>query len=86
MPNGMRMVRLKDLLPEKVLDKLAPLLNAVGTGRSDPLKAKNAIVALLDPLRADLEAKGVLVEYLAYYLLHLALRGPGGDLHDVTLN
>ena len=86
MPEGMRYVKLTDLLPDQVLKKLAPLMNRIGEGRMDPIEGRKALTVLLEPERADLEKKGVLVEYLSYFLLYAAQMGGGGDLHDVQLN
>lgn len=68
----MNTVRLGDLLPRDAVEKIYELANA-GRYRKDDL------MPILEPLRAELLAKGVLAEYLAYVLEATIGRMLSGD-------
>jgi hypothetical protein len=86
MPGEMRQASLGELLPEPVLKKLPPVMNRIRDGKLDAISGRKELAAILEPERANLLAKGVLLEYLAYYLIHIALSGEGGDLGGAPLN
>lgn len=85
MGNGsMRHVKLEDLLPRDVIKKLEPIMNDLSQGKLDDSAGKKRILAILEPQRADLEAKGVLADYLAWMLVALAAQS-GGRLGSVRV-
>lgn len=86
LPEGWRSMSLRDLLPDTTIKKLVPILNRITVGR-DLNQGRLALSKLLAPHEAELLEKGVVKDYLVYYLLHLALQqSEGSDLNDVLLN
>jgi len=85
-PEGWRSVRLSDLLPSDVIDKLIPLMNQIQEKRLDISAGQKKILALLAPHREELERKGVLDAYLSYWLVNYAVNGPGRDLSNLMMN
>lgn len=83
---GSREVKLGDLLSRETMDRIIPVMNRIRSGKTDPIAGKNEILGILDTVREDLLAKGVLAEYLAYVLLSYAMSGPGGDLNQAEFN
>ena len=86
LPEGWRSVKMSDLLPGHVIDKLIPIMNRIQQGRLDLSAGRKQILALLTPLKAELEAKGVLDEYLSWWLVNAAVNWPGRDLSDCLMN
>lgn len=70
-----RSEKLSDLLPRKALKRLQPILARIAAGDLDLREGKDEIMKVLAPHKEDLLAKGVLDEYLAWYLVNLATRG-----------
>lgn len=66
---GTRHVQLGDLISDKAARKLTPILNKLRHGKIDDIEAKKLIVQVLEPERAELLAKGYVLEYLAYFLI-----------------
>ena len=85
MAEPMRQVKLGDLLSEKALKELAPIMNKIQKGDLDAMAGYQEISKKLEPYKSDLERKGVLHQYLAYVLVHISMQH-GGPLEDVTLN
>lgn len=84
LPEGWRSMRLMDLLPEKTIRKLVPVLNDIQKSGQHGKLAHDRVLEILEPHRVDLLAKDVLPEYLAYVLLAHIQRG--GDLPSFPLN
>lgn len=66
LPEGWKSVTLRDLVPAEAFHDLERVINQAKRG-----KVKNvhqALLAVLSPHRAQMEARGALPEYLAYYL------------------
>lgn len=78
-----RTVVLSDLLPDGPLRKLVPILNMVYAGTLDVSAGKAKIMEVLEPHRESLLAKGVLAEYLAWYLVSHATQG--GSMPDLPV-
>jgi len=83
---GSREVKLGDLLSRETVDRLIPVMNRIRAGKTDPIAGKNEILGILNRVREELLAKGVLAEYLAYVLLSYAMSGPGGALDETSFN
>lgn len=84
-PPGWKQMQLGDLLPQKDLEKFVRIMNRIRTKKVDDIVGRKEIMALLEPLREELEKKGVLADYLSYVLLAKALQGEGGELGRATL-
>lgn len=83
--NGsVRNVKLQDLLPDSVIRKLEPVMNDLSQGVLDTSKGKARILEILQPESAQLEAKGVLAEYLAWMLTAIATKS-GGRLGSIRV-
>lgn len=78
-----RSVALKDLLSRGAINKLVPILNAIQDRVLDISAGKARIMEVLEPERDALLGKGVLAEYLAWWLVAAATRGGGGSLPDL---
>lgn len=68
LPEGWREVNLGDVLPEEAMGPLKKALEEVKLGKVHPQEVHKKLVAALEPHRVYLMRKGVLVEYLAYWL------------------
>lgn len=82
---GPRQIQLGELLSVEDMEKLVPILNEIRDRKIDDIVGRKKIMEILEPLREDLEKKGVLADYLSYVLLALALHGEGGELGSASL-
>jgi hypothetical protein len=73
-------VKLTDLLTHEQLDEIERILDRCGTDR---MQASNELRRYLVAHRAELEAKGVVPEYLAYVIAYR--QWTGGDNGDRTV-
>lgn len=69
-----RTVKLREILTEKQIRQLTKVMNK---HRGKPTLTSE-LKKLLEPLAEQLEAKGVLPDYLAYYLTYAADKFPEG--------
>jgi hypothetical protein len=81
---GMRMVRLQDLLPTEVIDRLIPVMNQIQRRDLDISEGRRRILDILNERKEELLAKEVLPEYLSWFLVSKA--SEGGDLNRVLMN
>jgi hypothetical protein len=81
---GTRNVKLEDLVSAGMMRKLEPVMNAIQKGKMDVGEGKKQILALLEAERLELEAKGVLADYLAWVLAATAAKS-GGHLGSVRV-
>lgn len=87
LPPGWRSVTLSDLLPNKILKKLPAIMNGIKNGTVDFESAKKKLSDLLAPEEAQLLAKGVVKDYLVYYLINMSQQSTHGeDVKDIGLN
>jgi hypothetical protein len=86
-PSGWQSKTLRELLPDAVLAKLPPILNGLARGTMGFTEAQKKLSALLEPEEAQLLEKGVVKDYLVYYLISMSQQSPGGeDVKDIGLN
>lgn len=86
-PAGWQAKTLRELLPDAVLTKLPPIMNGLASGTMGFAEAKKKLSALLAPEEAQLLAKGVVKDYLVYYLISMSQQSAGGeDVNDISLN
>lgn len=76
MDEGTKMVKLTDLLSHEQLDVVESILNET----PDRMKASNKLRRYLAQFKAELEAKGVVSDYLAYVIAYK--QWTGGDNGD----
>lgn len=67
-----RTMDLGTLLGTEMLGKIAPIMEKIRRGEIDVSSGKLMILELLRPIKNELESKGVLDEYLAWYLAFLS--------------
>jgi hypothetical protein len=70
--SDVRTMDLGTLLGPEMLEKIAPVMEKIRRGEVDVSSGKLMILELLRPIKNELESKGVLDEYLAWYLAFLA--------------
>ncbi len=75
------MVKLTDLLTHEQLDEVERILNACG---GDRMAASNTLRRYLAQFKVELEAKGVVSDYLAYVIAYR--QWTGGDNGDRMVN
>lgn len=73
----MNTFQLSDLLPEKDINRLVPILERIAARKVDVSEGKRLIMEILKPREKELEEKGVLAEYLAWYLVAHASQAGG---------
>ncbi len=72
--SGWQNVKLGEILPEDAAGPLADVINDMKEGNHiDAREARARLLEVLEPHREYLREKGVLVEYLAYYLEYAVL-------------
>jgi hypothetical protein len=85
MGNGsVRNVQLQDLVSASVIKKLEPVMNGLQQGKIDVSDGKKKILEILEPERTQLLEKGVLADYLAWYLAATAAKS-GGHLGSISI-
>lgn len=72
---AVKQILLSDLIPNGTIHKLLPVMDDIRSGRVDISLGKRTISEILAPLAPDLLAKGVLAEYLAWWLVNCAVNG-----------
>ncbi len=78
MADEFRMVRLGDLLPSGVIEEVFRDMNDRLERGQSLGDVQKAVVVTLEPRRKELEDKGVLAEYLAWFLVMRASEDPEG--------
>lgn len=81
MADETKMVKLTDLLTEEQLDNVEKILNNCG---GDRMQATKDLRSYLVHFKDQLEAKGVVYEYLAYVIAYR--QWTGGDNGDRMVN
>jgi hypothetical protein len=71
-PGQPRQINLSDLVGPAILKKIDPIMAKIKAKKLDLGEGKTKILEILQPIRDRLEAKGVLADYLAWYLTWLA--------------
>ena len=75
MADEFRMIRLGSLLPTETIEAAFRDMERRLERGEDVSTIQKAVVVRLEPLRAELDSKGVLAEYLAWWLVWQAGRG-----------
>lgn len=71
-PGQPRQINLSDLVGLEILKKIDPIMAKIKAKKLDLGEGKEKILAILLPIKDSLEEKGVLADYLAWYLTWLA--------------
>lgn len=75
---------LKDLLLVEEVERLVPIMERIAEGHLDPSSGKLQMMEILWPLKNRLEEKGVVADYLAWFLVNQAIKiGGRRDRHEV---
>jgi hypothetical protein len=74
-----RHMKIQDLLPQKAIDQVIPIMNRLQKNEINVSQGKEKILRVLEPHRQELLERGVVADYLAWYLAALATQG-GGEL------
>ncbi len=75
LPEGWKTRPLGEILPEEAMEPVRRILEDLKNRQLDGPAAHKKLIEALEPHRAHLEAKEVLVEYLAYCLEHSVVTG-----------
>lgn len=72
-----RHVKLSDLLPDSAIREVIPIMQDIADGKLEVSNGKKALLAILEPHRAELLARGSVADFLAWQLAAIAAQSGG---------